>query len=140
MQSKKVKIILDTNILVSFLITKDFEKLDDFILTGKILLVFSHELMDEFITVVQRPKFQKLFSADDIELIVNFLLDHGCIIDVVSDLKLCRDKKDNFLLNLANDGDADYLISGDKDLLDIDPLGKTRIVTISEFLNLMNKI
>jgi putative PIN family toxin of toxin-antitoxin system len=140
MVSKKLKIILDTNILISFLITRDFEKLDDFILSGKIILLFSEELLDEFISVIQRPKFHKLFLPHDVETLMNFFMDQGLLIDVVSDLNPCRDIKDNFLLNLANDGEADYFISGDKDLLDLDPFGKTRIVTISEFLNLMNKI
>jgi len=48
MANKKIKIILDTNILVSFLITRDYKKLDDFILSGKIILIFSDELLDEF--------------------------------------------------------------------------------------------
>jgi len=137
MTSKILKIILDTNILISFLITRDFEKLDDFILSGKIILIFSEELLDEFISVVQRPKFHKLFLPDDVESLINFFLDQGLLVDVVSDLNPCRDPKDNFLLNLANDGEADYLISGDKDLLDLDPFGKTRIVTMSEFLKMI---
>jgi predicted nucleic acid-binding protein len=42
--------------------------------------------------------------------------------------------KDNFLLALAKDGKAHYLLTGDKDLLDLEKFGKTRIVTISHFL------
>lgn len=134
MASKKLKIILDTNILVSFLITRDFEKLDDLIFSGKVTLIFSDELLDEFISVVQRPKFQRFFSPDDIEILVNFFLDHSMLINIVSDLNLCRDKKDNFLLNLAIDGKANYLITGDKDLLELDIVGNTSIITMSEFL------
>jgi putative PIN family toxin of toxin-antitoxin system len=135
MASKKLKIILDTNILVSFLINRDFEKLDDFILSGKITLIFSDELLDEFITVIRRPKFQRFFSSEDIEILLNFFLDHGLLINIVSDINLCRDHKDNFLLNLAVDGDANYLITGDKDLLELDIVGNTSIITMSEFLN-----
>jgi uncharacterized protein len=139
MASKKLKIILDTNILVSFLITRDFEKLDDLILSGKIILIFSDELLDEFITVVRRPKFQRFFSPDDIEILVNFFLEHGLFINIVSDLHLCRDKKDNFLLNLAVDGAANYLITGDKDLLELNMVGNTSILTMSEFLDEINR-
>jgi uncharacterized protein len=44
-----------------------------------------------------------------------------------------RDSKDNFLLNLAVDGKADYLITGDKDLLEIGQIDKTSILTFKEF-------
>jgi putative PIN family toxin of toxin-antitoxin system len=138
MASKKLKIILDTNILISFLITKEYNKLDDKILSGKIILLFSKELLEEFITVIQRPKFQRFFSLEDVEILINFFLDNGMLIEIVSDLELCRDKKDNFLLNLAADGKADFLITGDKDLLELDPVGDTRIITISELLGIQD--
>ena len=51
---------------------------------------------------------------------------------VSSGLDVCRDKKDNFLLNLACDSKADYLVTGDKDLLEIKSLNKTKILTLSE--------
>ncbi len=137
MASKKLKIILDTNILVSFLITKEYEKLDNKIFSGKIILLFSDELIDEFISVVQRPKFMKLFSPDNIDILVNFFLDDGLLIDIESNIDLCRDKKDNFLLNLALDGKADYLITGDKDLLILSSIGGAKIITMSEFLLLI---
>jgi predicted nucleic acid-binding protein len=44
--------------------------------------------------------------------------------------------KDNFLLSLAKDSNSNYLLSGDKDLLEIQKLGKTKIITMSEFLSL----
>ena len=45
----------------------------------------------------------------------------------------CRDPKDNFLLELAVDGKADYLITGDKDLLELKSVHKTKIVRIEDF-------
>jgi len=48
-----------------------------------------------------------------------------------------RDRtKDNFLLALARDGNADYLITGDKDLRDMKVFEKTKIVTLNEFESL----
>jgi putative PIN family toxin of toxin-antitoxin system len=138
MTSRKLRIILDTNILVSFLITKEYDKLDSKIFAGKILLLFSDKLIDEFISVVQRPKFKNLFSPDNIEVLVNFFLDNGLLIDVESHVDLCRDQKDNFLLNLAIDGKADYLITGDKDLLVLSSIGGARIITMPEFLILID--
>jgi uncharacterized protein len=55
-------------------------------------------------------------------------------VHVVSDVAICRDPKDNFLLSLAKDGKATHLITGDKDLLDIKVFGKTKIVTIADYL------
>ncbi len=55
------------------------------------------------------------------------------MVDVRSKVELCRDPKDNFLLALAKDGDADYLITGDADLLVLKEFEKTKIVTLAEF-------
>jgi predicted nucleic acid-binding protein len=51
---------------------------------------------------------------------------------VTSKLEFCRDIKDNFLLNLATDSKADYLVTGDNDLLEIKGVQKTKILTIRE--------
>jgi len=45
----------------------------------------------------------------------------------------CRDPKDNFLLALAKDGNADYLITGDDDLRSMNQFEKTIIVKLNEF-------
>ena len=59
---------------------------------------------------------------------------YGKLIKVLSDIEICRDKKDNFLLNLAKDSEADYLITGDKDLLILEKFENTKILTFSEFI------
>jgi putative PIN family toxin of toxin-antitoxin system len=59
-------------------------------------------------------------------------------INVKSKIKVCRDKKDNFLLSLAIDGNADYLITGDKDLFDLVKFQNTNIVTLSDFIKINN--
>ena len=56
----------------------------------------------------------------------------GMLIRVSSETDLCRDKKDNFLLNLAIDSNADYLVTGDLDLLELEKIKKTKIITIQE--------
>ena len=56
------RIIIDTNLWISFLINKDFKKLDDKIKKGKVRLIFSVELIDEFLTVADRSKFRKFFD------------------------------------------------------------------------------
>ena len=52
-------------------------------------------------------------------------------------MDICRDEKDNFLLNLSVDGKADYLVTGDKDLLVLEMINKTRILTYRELIKLV---
>jgi uncharacterized protein len=128
MKSKKV--ILDTNLWISFLITRDFGFLDHYIETGKIKLIFSEELFSEFITVTNRPKFRKYFTESDIRNLIEVIDKFGILVQVSTEIHQCRDIKDNFLLSLAIDGNADYLVTGDKDLIDLKQIKETKILTI----------
>ena len=133
MAKKKNRIIIDTNLWVSFLLTKQFSFLDDLLENGKIQLIFSQELLDEFMEVINRPKLRRYFSDDNLELILETIEQYADFITVNSNINVCRDPKDNFLLSLAKDGLADYLITGDLDLLVIKRFEKTEIITIAEF-------
>jgi uncharacterized protein len=134
MQNKVSRIIIDTNLWISFLITKDYTKLDKIIFSGQGILVFSKELLDEFLEVANRPKFRKYFSQSHIEEILETIEEYADFIDVKTSIDICRDSKDNFLLSLSIDGNADYLITGDDDLLDLANFGETKIISISNFL------
>ncbi|MCZ2460859.1 MAG: putative toxin-antitoxin system toxin component, PIN family [Chitinophagales bacterium] len=57
-------------------------------------------------------------------------------INVVSEISVCRDPKDNFLLALAKDTKADYLITGDKDLLELKQFDRTIICTLADFIKI----
>ena len=132
MRSKKI--ILDTNLWISFLISRKFTQIDQLIDRKKVTLIFSDELIGEFVEVVSRPKFEKYLSKNDIEKILNYFDQYGKLIKVKSTVKICRDEKDNFLLNLSIDSKADYLITGDNDLLILDKIERTRIVNFTEFI------
>ena len=67
------------------------------------------------------------------KLILNIIERFADYIKVTSNVDLCRDAKDNFLLSLAKDSKSDFLITGDKDLLVLKEFEKTRIVTIAEY-------
>ena len=135
MPKKKDRIIIDTNLWISFLLTKNFEKLDKIITDKLLTILFSQTLLKEFIEVAQRPKFRKYFPLNDLELLLIHIENEAEFIKVTSDIEICRDPKDNFLLSLARDGNATHLITGDRDLLDIKLFGKTKIVTISDYLS-----
>lgn len=136
MTKNQTRLILDTNLWISFLITKNFSQLDHLLFVKKVRLIFSQELLDEFLDVVKRPKFRRLFTTEDIEELLETIETYADFLDVTSNIDLCRDKKDNFLLSLAKDSQSDYLITGDKDLLELKSLGKTQILTISDFFSI----
>ena len=134
MQNKVSRIIIDTNLWISFLITKDFTKLDEIIFSRNGILIFSQELLDEFLEVARRPKFRRFFSSTDIEEILETIEEYAEFVKVQTQIEVCRDPKDNFLLSLSIDGNADVLLTGDKDLLELNTFGDTTIITISDFL------
>ncbi len=134
MANKPFRIIIDTNLWISFLITKDYKKLDNSIKSGKVKLLFSLELIEEFLTVANRPKFKKYFSKKDLELLLDLFDVYGELVDVKSHVEICRDTKDNFLLSLAKDANAKYLITGDKDLLILKKIDRTNIIDLTQFV------
>ncbi len=118
MANKSRRIILDTNLWISFLITKDYTRLDNILFSKKCILVFSTELLEEFLEVAKRPKFRSFFSSSDIEDLLELLNEYADFVKVVTKVKMSRDPKDDFLLALAVDGKADILLTGDQDLLE----------------------
>ncbi|MDR2621533.1 MAG: putative toxin-antitoxin system toxin component, PIN family [Dysgonamonadaceae bacterium] len=133
LRNKKIKIIIDTNLWISFLINGEYEKLDFLFSSEKICLLFSERLFIEFISVASREKFRKYFSERDLDELSTRMKKIAKIVRTKTVQTQCRDSKDNFLLELAIDGKADYLITGDNDLLDLKTAGKTQIVKIKDF-------
>lgn len=64
MQEKKDRVILDTNLWISFLLTKDYAKLDRILTDKGLVILFNQELLNEFIEVARRPKIQKVFFIE----------------------------------------------------------------------------
>ena len=71
------RIVIDTNLWISYLITKGFKRLDKLIYTDKVRLIFSPELISEFIEVAQRPKFRKFFDPKDISRLIEIFDTYG---------------------------------------------------------------
>jgi len=132
---KKDRVIIDTNLWISFLLTKDLSKLDKLFADQSLILLFSQELLDEFIEVARRPKFKKYFSFVDLQDLLLQISLRAEFIAITTTAAICRDAKDNFLLSLSADGKATHLITGDKDLLDLKEFGETVILTIAEYLS-----
>ena len=82
---------------------------------------------------VQKPHLAKTIRQTAYTELVSRLQSVAELIEVHSIIEVCRDPKDNFLLALAKDGSADYLITGDKDLLIMKEFENTKIVTLPDF-------
>lgn len=134
MANRPERLVIDTNLWISFLISDSFSKLDKLVQTHKVIFLFSEELLNEFLEVISRPKLKKYFSDSDVKALLNAIQSHADFVTVKSHVNVCRDKKDNFLLALSEDGKADYLLSGDEDLLILKKHKRTRIMKLSEYL------
>jgi len=135
MQRRKDRVIIDSNIWISFLLTSDLSKFDNILVDDSLVIILSQQLIDEFIEVTQRNKFKRYFDLQDVKSLLVKIRERSIIIDVTSDISVCRDPKDDFLLSLAKDGNASHLITGDKDLLVLKRFEKTKILTIAEYLS-----
>lgn len=134
-KSNPLKLIIDTNLWISFIISHKQNQLEPFLYKKKARLLFSTELIAEIQQTIEKPKLKKYFGSNALEeMLLNFdpFID---LIEVESIITICRDPKDNFLLELAKDGNAHYLLTGDKDLLDLKKFGKTKIKTITSFID-----
>ncbi len=128
--------VIDTNILISaFLLTETsnaaltLKKARD---TGKIIM--SEESFTELFDVLVRPKFDKYISLDKR---LQLLADLKSIIKTVTvetKITVCRDPKDNKFLELAIAGNASCIVTGDNDLLVLNPFNKIPILTPADFL------
>ena len=134
-KSKPLKLIIDTNLWVSFIISNKQSLLDPLLFAEEARFLFSLELIDEIQQTIAKPKLKKYFRTNALEEMLSAFEPFIDLIEVESIVTVCRDTKDNFLLALAKDGKADYLLTGDKDLLELKKFGKTRIKTIVTFID-----
>jgi len=132
------KIIIDTNLWISFLIGKSFTNLKSLIVEKQIEIIISEQLLTEIRTVTQRPKLTKYFPQQKVEDFLEFLESIAIKIEITSNVTLCRDPKDNFLLALAKDSKADYLLTGDSDLLTLNRFENTEILKYIDFIHQEN--
>ena len=134
MPQKKHRVVIDTNLWISFLLTRDFSKLDRLMSIDQAVLLISQELLEEIVEVAERPKFRKYFDLFELTDLLVGLRQRSELVQVSFQVNVCRDSKDNFLLSLAIDGAATHLLTGDKDLLVLHPFGEIKILTIADFL------
>jgi putative PIN family toxin of toxin-antitoxin system len=130
------RFVVDTNVLVSVILSpSNTSRLAVEKATNHGVLVFSNETIAELFEVLQREKFDKYVLKEKRVKFGERLIAMSSLIPVSSVLKLSRDPKDDMFLNLAVDGHADYLISGDPDLLVLNPFQNIKIIRPIDFLS-----
>jgi hypothetical protein len=77
----------------------------------RIHLAVCQELLEELAEVLTRPRLQKYFTRRDVHEFLFLLRQHGVWVELTTQTELCRDPKDNFLLNLAISAKAQYLVA-----------------------------
>jgi putative PIN family toxin of toxin-antitoxin system len=101
---------------------------------GEFVLVLSSNLFDEIGDAVKRPKMRAAIGTTEAEELLGLIEERGAIVVPSSEINICRDAKDNWLLEAAVEGEADMIVTGDHDLLVLGRLGDTEIVRPVEFL------
>ena len=134
MHDRPVRIIIDTNLWISFLIgLKSSPAVRNILTDGTVSIVMTDILQQEIMTVASRPKFARYFAPEACDRLLAFLRARSEEYPLGDIPHRCRDPKDDYLLELARVADADILVSGDKDLTDMHQFGRCQIMTIAEF-------
>ena len=133
-------IVIDTNVYISALgFDNILLKLLNICFESELIQIYiSDQIYNEIEEVFFRESFNKkvknsLSKESKLEFLQNLKL---LTVNTKTDQKItiCRDPKDNKFLELAKTVKADYLITGDKDLLDLKQFGETKILKPSEFI------
>lgn len=132
-----LRAVFDTNTLVSGILHSGKVKtLVDMVVEGKIQLIASEEIIGEFSRVIKRPKFK--LSEEQQKIFVRFVSNLATVVETRSDFKIVKDDPaDNIILNCALDGKADYIVSGDDDLLNLKNFRGIKIITTKEMIEVL---
>jgi len=95
----------------------------------------STETIDELDEVLRRPKFNRYLQEAERLLILAAFIREAKVVDVTEILTECRDPKDDKFLELAVSANATCIVSGDDDLLVLNPFRAVIILTPQEFLS-----
>lgn len=132
-QGSKIRVVIDTNLWISSLIGKRLTKLRQILEFPQLELVTTSLLTTEITTVALRAKFRSYFTIEDAMELLAWISTNAININIDRVPERCRDPKDDYLLELAVQSKAIYLVSGDNDLLELGTVGDCRIMTVAQF-------
>lgn len=130
------RFIFDTNIIISAVLWPNSKPNIAFKKAQQLgIIIVSSLTWQELETVLFRPKFDRYITIEERQ---QFLLDLSQTVDFIIETRfvtdICRDPKDNKYLELAVNGQAECIITGDQDLLILHPFQSINIVTVNNFL------
>lgn len=131
----ELRFVFDTNTIVSALLMKRSvprEAFDTAKTTGTLLI--SLDVLNELNDVLRREKFNKYVTEEERMQFLSALVRDAINIEITEPIVECRDPKDDKFLELAINGDADYIVTGDKDLLVLNPFRNVKILKPAELL------
>jgi len=130
-----LRCVFDTNVIISALLLPDSKPrkaLHTAYRKGKILLSFV--ALAELYEVLSRKDFRRYVEEEDIRMFVAALTREAEWVDVSVRIVACRGPKDDKFLELAVSGGATHIVTGDSDLLALDPFREIRILSPHSFL------
>ena len=130
-----MRYVFDTNVIVSALLFengKPAQVLQYAFANGEVLL--SLDLLEELNEVLGRERFNRYVTSEDREEFLEALVERAVLVEIIENVQECRDPKDDKVLELALNGEAQYIISGDRDLLVLHPFRNVLVITADEFL------
>ena len=131
----KVRYVFDTNVIVSAILfenSKPAQALRHALANGVVLL--SLDMLEELNEVLGRERFNRYVTSEEREEFLEALVERAILVEITENVQECRDPKDNKVLELALNGEAHYIISGDKDLLILQPFRDVMVITAEAFL------
>lgn len=135
-----MRLILDTNILISALIPIGglAHRLWEAWRVTRFTLITSDEQFEEFRRVTRYPRLQPYIRPADAGTMLNELRDRAVVLSNLPTVTISSDPNDDFLLAMSSVGQADFLVTNDrKGLLSLKQYGRTRIVTLQEILAIL---
>ena len=132
-----MKIIIDCNVWISFLLGFQKQWMRDVLENEHIHVYVCSQLTNEITNVAARSKISSRIASDDLEKLFR-IINAYCHIENISQqaVSSIRDSKDLYLLSFAETIEADFIVTGDNDLLILNMHGKTRIVSPAQFKQL----
>jgi uncharacterized protein len=130
-----LRFVLDTNLIVSAALVAQSvsRRAFDCVLDCGVILL-SLPVLAEINDVLGREKFRRYVSEDEAERFLASLSSVTEWVEVTASITACRDPSDNKFLELALSGEATHIVTGDKDLLSLNPFRGVAIVTPGELL------
>ncbi|MFE4108400.1 putative toxin-antitoxin system toxin component, PIN family [Almyronema epifaneia] len=131
----KLRCVLDTNVWVSALLLKNslpFRVVERTLAAGIVLRSAATAL--ELMQVLSRKKFDKYVTAAERQIFLSKFLLESELVEIQEAIAVCRDPKDNKFLELGVNGRADFIVTGDEDLLCLHPFRNIQIVIPQAFL------